>query len=120
MASILVVDDSTLTRSIVRLALRAEGHTVTEARDGIEGIRVAEQLHPDLVIAGLTLPALGGVEMLRDLRDASADAPFVVLSEPVTQGTRDQCTALGVVAMLDRPVDGTMLRKTIGAALPQA
>jgi two-component system KDP operon response regulator KdpE len=76
---ILVIDDEQPIRRFLRAALTAEGYRVVEAGTGEEGIRLAVQQPPDLVILDLGLPGIDGQEVLRQLREWLS-APVIVLS----------------------------------------
>ena len=70
---LLVVEDNPATREMFVIVLEREGFEVITAQDGRDGILQALKLNPDLIITGLHLPHLSGVEMIRRLR---ADTPF--------------------------------------------
>lgn len=76
---ILIVEDEQPMRRFLRASLTAEGYRVVEAGTGEEGIRLAIQEPPDLVILDLGLPGMDGQEVLRRLREW-LHAPVVVLS----------------------------------------
>jgi len=76
---ILIIDDEQPIRRFLRAALTAEGYRVAEAATGEEGIRLAVQQPPDLVILDLGLPGIDGQEVLRQLREWLS-APVIVLS----------------------------------------
>jgi len=79
-ASILVVDDDPVVRSLMRATLECDGFTVIEARDGVEGCRLYEEHHPDLLLVDLVMPRMDGFELCQVLRrrDESAYVPIVV------------------------------------------
>ena len=68
---ILVVDDEPDILDILRYNLEKEGYKVVTAADGIEGIRVAEQEQPNLIILDIMMPHMDGVEVCRTLRSKS-------------------------------------------------
>jgi two-component system, OmpR family, KDP operon response regulator KdpE len=76
---ILLIEDEKQIRRFLRMTLEAEGHTVTEASNGRQGILEADRCRPELVILDLGLPDLEGVEVVRQLR-TSTDIPIVILS----------------------------------------
>ncbi len=80
--SILVVDDSTLTRGILREELEAEGYEVHLAEEGDGALQMAADLRPDLVLLDVTLPGLDGFEVCRRIKrdDATSHIPVVILS----------------------------------------
>jgi two-component system KDP operon response regulator KdpE len=77
--SILVVEDEQPIRRFLRASLTNEGYRITEAVTGGEGLRVAAQSPPDLVILDLGLPDMDGQEVLRQLREWFT-GPIIVLS----------------------------------------
>ena len=76
---VLVVDDDPRITSLLRRALRFAGHTVQVARDGLEGLALAEAAAPDLVILDVMLPGLDGLGVCRRLR-GMADTPILMLT----------------------------------------
>jgi two-component system response regulator MprA len=76
---VLVVEDDEAIADVLRRTLRQEGHEVRSAADGVEGLAMAEEFVPDLVILDLGLPKLDGAEVLRRLR-AESDVPILVLT----------------------------------------
>jgi CheY-like chemotaxis protein len=82
MKSILVVEDSRFLRLANERALVRAGYSVVTAADGEEGLRMACQNVPDLILLDMMLPKLGGPEVLQALRQEprTAQVPVIVLS----------------------------------------
>jgi CheY-like chemotaxis protein len=81
-ATILIVDDDALVGEMYKLALSRAGLGVVVARDGIEGLRMAETGSPEMIFLDIRMPGMNGLEVLRQL-GASAktrDIPVVMLS----------------------------------------
>ena len=76
---VLVVEDSAVFQAIIREALEREGFSVALANDGHEGLQLARELEPPVVILDLNLPGLDGLEVCRRLRQFS-DAYVVMLT----------------------------------------
>jgi YesN/AraC family two-component response regulator len=68
MENILIIDDETPIRSMVRLILERAGYAVREAQDGIEGIRVFRETPADLIITDLIMPNKDGIGMIIELK----------------------------------------------------
>jgi two-component system phosphate regulon response regulator PhoB len=80
---VLIVDDDQRVRTVVSWQLEAEGFTVTEAADGAAALAQIERDRPDLVVLDLSLPGVGGLDVLRRVRGADgagAALPVIVLS----------------------------------------
>ena len=80
---VLVVDDDQRVRTMVSWQLEADGFAVTEADDGAAALAQIERDRPDLVVLDLSLPGIGGLDVLRRVREAEGTAaplPVIVLS----------------------------------------
>jgi DNA-binding response OmpR family regulator len=78
-ARVLVVEDDDAIADVLRRSLRAEGHEVRSASDGVDALRASEEFMPDLVLLDLGLPRLDGMEVLRRIR-ADSDVPILILT----------------------------------------
>jgi two-component system, chemotaxis family, chemotaxis protein CheY len=67
MAHVLVVDDASFMRTMLRSILEAEGHTVSEASNGLEAIEKVQASDFDLVTMDITMPEMGGIEALEKI-----------------------------------------------------
>ena len=76
---ILVVDDEARIRSIIKKYAEFEGHTVTEAGDGMEAVRLCRKQSFDIVIMDIMMPELDGFSACREIRKLS-DTPIIMLS----------------------------------------
>ena len=78
-ARILIVDDESDVRALLRELLERAGYEVVEAENGVEGLRVLFRQRPDLIILDLTMPELDGWATLGRIRELS-DVPVLLLS----------------------------------------
>jgi len=93
---ILVVDDNELIRKqICGLLQREEFEVICEASNGLDAVRYAEQLQPDLVILDITMPLLGGIEAAGRIRRVAPKAPIVFLSQHNLTALSDAALATG-------------------------
>lgn len=76
---VLIVDDSRFLRMANERALAKAGHVVITASDGEEGLRLAQERKPDLVVLDMMLPKLSGPEVLRALRKDAGTAAIPVM-----------------------------------------
>ena len=80
MPKILVVDDDSHIRDVIRFALAREGHTVVEAENGVRGLMLAGSERPDLIVLDIMMPELDGTELCRRLRAKGDRTPIIFLS----------------------------------------
>ena len=80
MKKILIVDDDSVLRESLAAGLEAEGYSVSQARDGREGLNKATEWRPDLVVLDLVMPQLGGLEVCRKMREAGIESPIIILT----------------------------------------
>lgn len=96
--SVLIIDDHTLFRSGIRLLLqRQDGFEVVgEAGDGLEGVKLAKRLEPDVVLLDLHMPGVGGLEALQLLQEELPQVQVVMLT--VSEDAQDLLEALRIGA----------------------
>lgn len=76
----LVIEDDARARTFVSNGLREEGHVVDEAGDGDSGLELALSTHYDAIVADRMLPGRQGLDVVRALRDADVQTPFLLLT----------------------------------------
>lgn len=99
---ILIIEDEPALVASLTYSLRREGFAVDAARDGAEGLRLALQSHPDLVILDLMLPGVDGLEVCRRLRAAS-DTPVLMLTARTEETDRVLGLELGADDYVTKP-----------------
>ena len=119
MSTILVVEDTPANLALVSKLLNAAGHAVVEARNAVDGIALAREHHPDLVLMDLGLPDMDGTSALREIRADrdSADIPVVAFTASAMHGDRDRALAAGFDGYLSKPIDFATFTQTIGEML---
>jgi CheY-like chemotaxis protein len=103
MQSILLVEDSRLLRVMNERTLARAGYTVVSASDGEEGLRIARETRPDLILLDMLLPKMSGPEVLRALRTSpeTATVPIIVLSS-LPKSNEERLKKDGATAYLDK------------------
>ena len=76
---ILIADDEAEIRNLLRLYLENEGYDVTEAKDGVEALRLLRDEKPDLCLLDIMMPASDGYRVLKELRETS-NIPVIFIS----------------------------------------
>jgi two-component system response regulator ResD len=77
---VLVVDDEPTIAEVVARYLERAGYATETAPDGLEALRLNVERRPDLIVLDLMLPGLGGLEVLRRLRESDAHTPVILLT----------------------------------------
>jgi two-component system, sensor histidine kinase and response regulator len=112
---VLVVDDHDDSRTIARLVLESVGFRVVEAAAGCEGLRLATELRPQVVLLDLVLPGLDGWEIARLLRRDRMTKRAVVIAVTAIANVDDQTRAIeaGCDEVLTKPVSPANMVATI-------
>jgi two-component system, chemotaxis family, chemotaxis protein CheY len=117
MASLLVVDDSALSRRISRRILEEAGYTVIEAADGLTALELYSLEQPDLVLLDVTMVELNGLEVLGQLRAMDPSARVVMATADVQSSTRSLAKDGGAVGFVVKPLTTETLLQAVAAAL---
>jgi two-component system, OmpR family, response regulator ResD len=78
--TVLVVDDEPTIAEVVARYLERAGYATETAPDGLEALRLTDERRPDLIVLDLMLPGLGGLEVLRRLRESDPHTPVILLT----------------------------------------
>jgi len=111
MSKILYVEDNLANRLLVKRILEAAGHTVLEAVDGLEGIRVAQETIPDLILMDINIPGMDGYEATTKLKGIPElkNTPIIALTAKVMAGDREMALTAGCDGYIPKPIDVDML-----------
>jgi len=105
-ACILVVEDNPKNLKLVRDVLQYSGYEVVEATTGEDGVRLAREVHPDLVLMDLQLPGIDGAEALRRIRAevSTRSMPVVAVTAFVMADDRSSAFASGFDGYVEKPI----------------
>jgi two-component system, cell cycle response regulator DivK len=103
---ILIVDDSDQNRRLARKVLEFAGFRTLEATGGIEGLSLAVEHRPDLILMDIRMPDLNGTEVLQKLREDERTAAIrvVALTSSAMKGDRERFLADGFDGYLEKPI----------------
>jgi DNA-binding response OmpR family regulator len=115
-ATVLIVEDDPDTANLVQLYLRRDGYKVLSAPDGREGLKLAQDAGPDLVVLDLMLPGMDGLEVCRELRRDS-NVPIIMLTARVEEEDRLEGLNLGADDYVTKPFSPRELAARVRAVL---
>jgi two-component system cell cycle response regulator DivK len=115
MTKILIADDKATSRELIRMVLEDGGYAVSEASDGIDALRCARELEPDLIILDLHMPGVDGYGVVSELRrDARFTAtPIMALTASAMQDDRELALAAGFDSYVSKPISLPALRAEV-------
>jgi two-component system, cell cycle response regulator DivK len=114
---ILYVEDNDDNIFVVNRRLGRWGHTVLIARDGRQGLAMAQSEHPDLIVMDLSLPAIDGWTATRILKSSpeTKNIPILALTAHAMAGDRERALAAGCDDFATKPIEFDGLRAKIDA-----
>jgi two-component system cell cycle response regulator DivK len=104
---VLIVDDNEKNLRLARDVLQAAGLGTLEAASGAEGVAVAIDRDPDVILMDIRLPDMDGAEAMRRLKDdeRTAAIPVVALTSLAMKGDREWLLSVGFDGYLEKPID---------------
>lgn len=118
MIRILLIDDHTLFRSGVKALLQRQPdfEVVGEASDGLEGVKLVEQVEADVVLLDVDMPSMNGHEALAQIRETHPNLAVLMLTVSEDCETLGECLKLGARGYLLKKIDQDFLLRSIRAA----
>jgi len=119
MSVILIVEDNEKNMKLVRDVLQVKGYATLEAVTGEDGIRLAAEHHPDLVLMDIQLPGINGIDALKALRadPATAAIPVIAVTASVMQQDRNLITEAGFDGYIGKPLNLKEFLESVRAVL---
>jgi two-component system, chemotaxis family, chemotaxis protein CheY len=116
MTKMLIVDDSPVSRAIIKKCL-PKGHDfeVVEAGDGREGIEKFKEFKPDVTLLDLTMPVMDGFDALKEIKMVDSNALVLVLTADIQEKAVAKVMSLGAGKVIPKPPSA----ESIAAALTQ-
>ena len=115
MSTVLIVEDNEKNMKLVRDILRHRGHETLEAAAGADGVRLAKERRPDLVLMDIQLPDIDGIAALGRIReDRTLDGmPVLAISASVMPDEQQKIVASGFDAFITKPINLKAFQETV-------
>lgn len=117
MAKILIVDDSSLSRRMLRAILAPAGHEVVEASDGLVALERYALDQPDLVLLDLVMAGMDGFEVLEKIRQLDGEARVIVATADLQTLTRKMVETAGALTLINKPYAAQTVLEAVSSAL---
>lgn len=106
MKKILIVEDVEWNRDLLTQLLE-EDYTVVQAGDGLQGLKCAEEEHPDLILMDLSLPKMDGWELASRIRSTESirDVPIIAVTAHAMTGDEERALQAGCNDYIPKPID---------------
>jgi len=115
MSTILIVEDNENNMMLVRDVLEMKGYSVLAATTGTEGVRLAIERRPDLILMDIQLPDIDGITALGQIRasEAARKIPVLAVSASVMQDEQIKIAASGFEAYITKPLNMKSFIETV-------
>ena len=114
---ILIVDDSWVTRQLLKKTLKETQCNIEEAGNGEEALEKISQDKPDCIIMDLLMPKMNGIDTFLALKKEKNKIPVIFLSADIQDSTKNKCMALGALGFINKPPKEEELLKLINRAM---
>lgn len=104
-ARILIVEDQPDVAELIDVVLKGEGYVVAVARDGAQGLMLARDWNPDLILMDIMLPFVDGGTLISKLRREPETARLPIIAMSASSTLRDRSAELEADALLSKPFD---------------
>ncbi|MEM9951735.1 MAG: response regulator [Chloroflexota bacterium] len=117
---VLCIEDNKMNRRLVQKMLKRTCEVVG-ANNGQEGLRIAQEIQPDLILLDINLPDMNGFQVFKALRTQTCfdDTPIIALTANAMYGDREHILEAGFDGYLAKPVTRVELIETVTKAFPQ-
>lgn len=113
--TVLIVDDESMTRDLLRMMLTPAGFEILEAEDGLDALEKLDSVIPDIVLLDVMMPNMDGITLCQRLRDngTTANLPVIMLSAKTNLNAIEEGLSAGANKYLTKPIARKILLSTI-------
>ncbi len=121
-ATILCIEDNADNMMLLSRVFRSESYCMVEARNGTQGLEIAESQEVDLILLDINLPDIDGYEVARRLRSSTkaelAHIPIIAVTANAMKADAERCLDAGCDLYISKPIDIQELWETVEALVP--
>ncbi|MFI5338600.1 MAG: response regulator [Candidatus Methylomirabilales bacterium] len=117
MPRVLVVDDEPAIVDLLREFLAAKGYEVLTASEGEEALRKVKEERPHLILLDVRLPKMGGLEVLKRVREIDHEAGVIMVTAVNEEETGNQALQMGAFDYITKPLDFQYLERSLWVKL---
>src|SRR5215203_100986 len=117
---ILIVDDSSMSRRMLRRIVESAGYEVVEADEGAAGLEQYFLEKPDLVFLDLTMKDMYGLDVLEKLREMDPEARVIIASADIQDSTREMVARAGANAFINKPLSPEKVLQAMESVMSEA
>src|SRR3989475_5283847 len=117
MSNLLIVDDELSMRQFLTHLFQRDGHAIRVAENGREAMAMLRQQPADVVISDVKMPDMGGIELLRAARELHPDVEVIMMTAFANENTAHQAFLLGAFDFVNKPFDNELLKEKVARAL---
>ena len=116
--NILIIEDEDPIRQVLRELLEINGHTVEDAADGVEGVRLAAR-HPDLILCDINMPRMDGYQTIEEIQKLPQcrDIPFIFLTAVADRASQRRGMELGAADFITKPFTEREIVNAVAASV---
>jgi CheY-like chemotaxis protein len=117
--TVLVIENNEMNMKLVRSLLQIGKYSVLEAIDAENGIQLAREHHPDLILMDIQLPGMDGLTATREIKNDPAvkDISVVALTSYAMEGDEEKAMDAGCAGYIAKPIDTRSFLETVGQFL---
>jgi len=117
--TVLVIEDNEMNMKLARSLLQLGKYRVLEASDAENGIKLAREHHPDLILMDIQLPGMDGLTATREIKNDPAvkDITVIALTSYAMQGDEEKAKDAGCAGYISKPIDTRSFLETVGQFL---
>src|SRR5713101_8995700 len=117
MASLLIVDDELSMRQFLTHLFQRDGHAIRVSGNGRQALAMLREQAADVIISDVKMPDMGGIDLLRAARELHPDVEVIMMTAFANEQTAHEAFLLGAFDFVHKPFDNELLKEKVARAL---